>query len=156
MDPALQRIDKLTEQRYPLVYFETLRGAHVADLFKSLSLATSKAIYHWTPDNGLYRMDASHIMIPRSQSPRHLLELIYGTPHFGVYLLSNFEEALKEQTTIDLLKKIIANYPANPKMLVMLGHEMPIPGELRPSIAHIRHTMRPGDTAKEDSSRKAG
>lgn len=156
MDPALQRIDKLTEQRYPLVYFETLRSAHVSDLFKSLSLATSKAIYHWTPDNGLYRMDASHIMIPRSQSPRHLLELVNGTPHFGVYLLSNFEAALKEQTTIDLLKKIIANYQSNPKMLIMLGHEMSIPGELRSSIAHIRHTMRASDIETKDSSRKAG
>jgi hypothetical protein len=154
MDPALQRIDKLTEQRYPLVYFETLRSAHVTDMFKSLSLATSKAIYHWTPESGLYRMDASHIMIPRTQSPRHLLELIYGTPHFGVYLLSNFDEALKDQRNIDLLKKIIAGYENKPKMIIMLGSEMNIPGELRPSVAHIRHTMR-SDT-QADSPRKAG
>lgn len=154
MDPALQRIDNLTEQAYSLVYFETLRSAQVTDMFKSLSLASSKAIYHWTPDNGLYRMDASHIMIPRSQSPRHLLELIHGTPHFGVYLLSNFEEALKEPQTVDLLKKIIAGYNSNPKMIIMMGNEMDIPAELRPSVAHIRHTVR-ADT-QQDSPRKVG
>jgi hypothetical protein len=154
MEPTLQRIDKLTEQRYPLVYFDTLRSAHVTDKFKSLSLATTKAIYHWTPDNGLYRMDASHIMIPRTQSPRHLLELIYGTRHFGVYLLSNFEEALKEQRNIDLLKKIIAGYKDKPKMIILMGNEMDIPAELRPLVAHIRHTMR-ADT-HTDTSRKAG
>lgn len=150
MEPALQRIDKLTEQRYPLVYFETLRSAHVTDMFKSLSLATSKAIYHWTPDSGLYRMDASHIMIPRSQSPRHLLELIYSTPHFGVYLLSDFDEALKEPGNVDLLKKIIAGYNDNPKMIIFMGSGINIPAELRPSVAHIRHTMH------ADSPRKAG
>jgi hypothetical protein len=154
MDPALQRIDKLTEQRYPLVYFETLRSAHVTEMFKSLSLATSKAIYHWTPDSGLYRMDASHIMIPRSQSPRHLLELIQGTPHFGVYLLSDFGEAVNEQPIIDLIKKIIAGYSDNPKMIVMMGKDMNIPAELRPSVAHIRHTVR--SNSETDSSRKAG
>lgn len=154
MDPALQRIDELTEQRYPLVYFETLRSAHVTDMFKSLSLATSKAIYHWTVDNGLYRMDASHIMIPRSQSPRHLLELINGTPHFGVYLLSDFGEALKEQHNIDLLKKIIAGYSNNPKMIIMTGNEMNIPAELRPSTAHIRHAVRA--SSHEATTRKAG
>jgi hypothetical protein len=153
MDPALQRIDKLTEQRYPLVYFETLRSAHVTDMFKSLSLATSKAIYHWTPDSGLYRMDASHIMIPRSQSPRHVLELIYSTLHFGVYLLSDFDEALKEPGNVDLLKKIIAGYNDNPKMIIFMGNGINIPAELRPSVAHIRHTMRADTHA--DSPRKA-
>jgi hypothetical protein len=154
MDPALQRIDKLTEQRYPLVYFETLRSAHVTDMFKSLSLATSKAIYHWTPDSGMYRMDASHIMIPRTQSPRHLLEHIYGTPHFGVYLLSNFKEALKERQNIDLLKKIIAGYKDRPKMIILMGNELDIPAELRPLVAHIRHAVRA--EAHTDSTRKAG
>lgn len=154
MDPALQRIDRLTEQRYPLVYFETLRSAHVTDIFKSLSLATSKAIYHWVADSGLYRMDASHIIIPRSQNPRHLLELIYGTPHFGVYLLSDFGDALKEQQNIDLLKKIIGAYQYNPKMIIMMGNAIHIPAELRPAVAHIRHTMR--SNTQTDSPRKTG
>ncbi|WP_126454726.1 hypothetical protein [Sulfuriflexus mobilis] len=152
MDPALERIDKLTEKAYSLVYFESVRSAHITDLFKSLSLASSKAIYHWTPDNGLYRMDASHIMIPRSQTPRHLLELIHGTPHFGVYLLSQFDEALKEQHNVDMLKKIIAGYNSNPKMIILLGNQMDIPADLRPSVAHIRHTLHSSQT---DSSRKA-
>ena len=154
MDPALQRIDKLTEQAYSLVYFETLRSAQVTDMFKSLSFATSKAIYHWTQDNGLYRMDASHIMIPRSQSPRHLLELINATPHFGIYLLSNFEEALKDQQLVDLLKKIIARYSSNPKMIIFMGNEIDIPADLRPSVAHIRHTVR--TNTQQESPRKAG
>ena len=155
MDPALQRIDKLTEQAYSLVYFETVRSMQVTEMFKSLSLASSKAIYNWTPDGGLYRMDASHIMIPRTQNPRHMLELINATPHFGVYLLSNFNDALQEHQNIDLLKKIIAGYSNNPKMIVMVGNEMNIPAELRPSIAHIRHTIRATDTHTE-TPRKAG
>lgn len=154
MEPALQRIDKLTEQRYPLVYFETLHSGHVTEMFKSLSLATSKAIYHWTADSGLYRMDASHIMIPRTQSPRHLLELIQGTPHFGVYLLSDFGEALQDRSVIDLLKKVVATYKDNPKMIIMTGKDIQIPAELRPSVAHIRHTTR--NNVETDTSRKAG
>lgn len=151
MDPALQRIDQLTEQRYSLVYFETMRSVHVVDMFKSLSLGSSKAIYHWSEGDGLYRMDASHIMIPRTQKPEHVLELIRSTPHFGIYILSGFEEALKNQRCVELLQKIIANYQNNPKMVVILGSNIEFPATLRASIAHIRHTMRPAG----NSTRKA-
>lgn len=154
MEPALQNIDKLTEQRYPLVYFETLQSAYITNLFKSLSLVCSKAIYHWTPETGLYRMDASHITIPRTRNPRHLLELIQGTPHFGIYLLSDFDEALKEARNIELLKKIIAAYNTNPKMIILNGSEMDIPADLRPSISHIRHALRA--SSQKENLRKAG
>ena len=146
MDQAIQQIDNLTEKPYPLVYFETLRGPHVVDLFKSLSLVCSKAIYHWTPMNGMYRMDASHILIPRTQEPHHVLESILSTPHFGVYLLSGFEENLKDYRSMNLLKKIISDYKNTQRMLIMVGNNIEIPLELRTSIAHIRHQVKPTAT----------
>ena len=142
IDPALDSINKLTEQNYPIVYFETLRSVHIVELFKNLSLASSKAIYHWQPETGMYRMDAKHIMIPRSVEAEDLLNTINSMAHFGVFVLSNFSEHIKDRRIVELLKKISAMHTVNPKMVILLGSKIEIPGDLRSSVAHIRHTMR--------------
>ena len=150
LDPALEKINQLTEQNYPIVYFETLRSVHIVELFKNLSLASSKAIYHWQPETGMYRMDANHIMIPRSIDVEDLLNTIHSMAHFGIFVLTNFSEHIGDRRVVELLKKISAMHKVNPKMIILLGNKMEIPGDLRPSVAHIRHTMRP------DSEQKVG
>ena len=152
MEPALERINKLTEQNYPIVYFETLRSVHIIELFRNLSLASSKAIYHWQPETGMYRMDANHIMIPRTQEPEHLLNTINGMAHFGVFILTQFEDPIKDRRNVELLKKIASMHKVNPKMIILLGSNIEIPGDLKPSVAHIRHTMRHSG----DGDRKVG
>ena len=152
IDPALDKINQLTEQNYPIVYFETLRNVHIVELFKNLSLASSKAIYHWQPEIGMYRMDASHIMIPRTIDPEDLLNTINSMAHFGVFVLTNFEQHIKDRRIVDTLKKISSMHKVNPKMVILLGSKLEIPGDLRPSVAHIRHTMR----SNADDDRKVG
>jgi len=142
IDPALDSINKLTEQNYPIVYFETLQSVHIVELFKNLSLASSKAIYHWQPETGMYRMDAQHIMIPRTVEPEDLLKTIHSMAHFGVFVLSNFSEYIQDRKIVDLLKNISSMHSVNPKMVILLGSKMDISGDLRPSVAHIRHTLR--------------
>jgi len=152
IDPALERINKLTEQSYPIVYFETLRSVHIVKLFKNLSLCSSKAIYHWQHDIGMYRMDANHIMIPRTVDPEDLLTTIHSMAHFGIFVLTGFEDAVKDRKVVNTLKKISAAHSANPKMIILLGSKIEIPGDLRPSVAHIRHTMR----SNSPSDKKVG
>ncbi|MCK4743744.1 MAG: hypothetical protein KAT25_07995 [Sulfuriflexus sp.] len=154
IDPALEKINQLTEQNYPIVYFETLRSVHIVKLFKNLSLASSKAIYHWQPETGMYRMDASHIMIPRSVEPEDLLNTINSMAHFGVFVLTNFDQHIKNRRVVELLKKISAMHKVNPKMVILLGSKLEIPDDLRPAVAHIRHTMR--STSDDDDERKVG
>jgi len=152
IDPALEKINQLTEQNYPIVYFETLRSVHIVELFKNLALSSSKAIYHWQPEIGMYRMDANHIMIPRTVDPEDLLKTINSMAHFGVFVLTNFDEHIKDIRIVELLKKISSMHKVNPKMVILVGSKLEIPGDLRPSVAHIRHTMR----SNSDDDRKVG
>lgn len=152
VDPALERINKLTEQSYPIVYFETLRSMHVIELFRSLSLCTSKAIYHWQPESGMYRMDANHIMIPRTINPDDVLTTIDSMAHFGVFILTGFNEHIKERRIVNLLREISSKHRANPKMVILLGSKLDIPGDLRPTVAHIRHTVRTSASDEQKAS----
>lgn len=149
VDPALERINKLTEQDYPIVYFETLRSVHIVELFKNLSLCSSKAIYHWQPETGMYRMDANHIMIPRTVDAEDVLNTINSMAHFGVFVLTGFDESIKDRKVINILKKISDAHKENPKMIILLGSKIDIPADLRPMVAHIRHTMRSNTSGQQ-------
>lgn len=151
VDPALERINKLTEQSYPIVYFETLRSVHIVELFKNLSLCSSKAIYHWQPETGMYRMDANHIMIPRTIDSEDVLNTINSMAHFGVFVLTGFNEHVQDRKVVSILKKISSTHRANPKMIILLGNNIDIPGDLRPTVAHIRHTMRSGSSSEQQA-----
>ncbi len=151
VDPALERINKLTEQSYPIVYFETLRSVHIVELFKNLSLCSSKAIYHWQPDTGMYRMDANHIMIPRTIDAEDVLNTIDSMAHFGVFVLTGFNDHVKDRKVVSILKKVSSTHRANPKMIILLGNNIDIPGDLRPTVAHIRHTMRSNSSNEQQA-----
>ncbi len=149
VDPALERINKLTEQSYPIVYFETLRSMHIVEIFKNLSLCSSKAIYHWQPESGMYRMDANHIMIPRTIDAEDVLNTIDSMAHFGVFVLTGFDTHIQDRKIVNVLKKISSTHRANPKMIILLGNNIDVPGDLRPTVAHIRHTMRSSSSAEK-------
>jgi len=156
VDPALDRINKLTEQSYPLVYFETLRSVHIVELFKNLSLCSSKAIYHWQPDTGMYRMDANHIMIPRTIDPEDVLNTIESMAHFGIFVLTGFDEHVENRKIVSILKKVAESHNTKPKMIILLGSKINIPDDLRPVVAHIRHTMRSSNSSASASEQKTG
>lgn len=149
IDPALKKINELTEQKYPIVYFETLRSEHIIELFKNLSLCSSKAIYHWQPESGMYRMDANHILIPRTIDAEDTLNTINSMAHFGIFVLTDFEQHLENRKVINILKSISSTHQTNPKMIILLGSEINIPGELRPTVAHIKHTVRTASPSEQ-------
>lgn len=148
MEAALERLNKLTEQNYPVVYFDTAHSDHIVELFKSLALISSKAIYHWLPESGMYRMDANHILIPNTHKPKQLLKTIHDMAHFGIFLLSNFQDHTIDRENIEMLKKISSMNDVNPKTIILLGNEIEIANDLRPYVAHIRHTNRQNEQRK--------
>ena len=149
MNAALERIDQLTEQNYPVVYFDTSQSEHIVELFRNLSLMSTKAIYHWLPDSGMYRMDANHILIPNTQKPRQLLKTINNIAHFGIFLLSDFQEHATDRENIELIKKMATMQDINPKTIILLGNDIKISNDLKPYVAHIRHTSRAQETQRK-------
>ena len=88
------------------LYRETYDPERVTDLFTQLSRFSNKAFYMWEKDQGLHRIGASHIKIPRTASAKELLTHIEGSKHFGVYILRDFNDALEDEKNIQHLLKI--------------------------------------------------
>lgn len=141
MNPALNNIARLTESRFPLVYLESTEQDVLLSLFRELSRGSGKAIYQWNREDGMYRLDAGHIVIPRTQKPDNVLEYIQSSKHYGIYLLRNLGADIEQRVVADHLKRIAAAYNERPKMVILIDSGLNIPADLRPSVAHIRHVV---------------
>ena len=117
----LGQLDQMLHANFRVVSIETYDPERVTDLFTQLSRFSNKAFYMWEQDQGLHRIGASHIKIPRTGPAKELL-------------------ALEEEKKIQLLMKI-ASVDIN-KVVVLLGDYIKLPKALKPFTLRSKHQMR--------------
>ena len=139
----LEELDKMFDTTYRLVTIETDDAARVENLISQLSRFSNKAYYHSRPDQAMYRFGASHIEIPRTVQPRDILAHIEISRHFGVYILQDFQPALKNSQIVTMLKDIATG--DIDKVVVLLSEKIELPDELKPYTLRSKHQLR--DTA---------
>ncbi|MCW9024618.1 MAG: hypothetical protein OQK73_08030, partial [Gammaproteobacteria bacterium] len=64
----LTQLEKILDSKYRLVTIETYDTDRVVDLFTQLSRFSNKAFYMALPEEGMHRLGAAHITIPRTQA----------------------------------------------------------------------------------------
>jgi len=136
----LDQLDQMLDANFRLISIETYDPDRVTDLFTQLSRFSNKAFYYWENVQGLHRIGASHIKIPRTGPENELLAHIEGSKHFGVYILRDFNEALENEKNIQNLMKI-ASGDIN-KVVVLLGDYVNLPKALVPFTLRSKHQMR--------------
>lgn len=136
----LDQLDQMLDADARIVSIETYDPDRVTDLFSQISRFSNKAFYVAYPEQGLHRMGAAHITIPRTQRPSDLLAHINGSKHFGIYILCDFNDALEDKHNVELLKKIATGNTA--KVIVLLGQFIDLPEELKPFTMRSKHQTR--------------
>lgn len=136
----LDQLDQMLDANFRIVSIETYDPERVSDLFTQLSRFSNKAFYLWEDGEGLHRIGASHIKIPRTISARELLIHIQSSKHFGVYILRDFNEELSNEKHIQSLLKI-ASGETN-KVVILLSDFIDLPKALKPFTLRSKHQMR--------------
>jgi hypothetical protein len=121
---------------------ETPDQERLMTVFKRLTLTTGRAVYDWSPKDGLYRLGIEHIFIPRTRAPFDVLSYILSSRHYGVYLLRDFDEALGKPTVERHLTKLVEKDDGVRRLVFLMGQQVPAPASLWPHIARIRHSIR--------------
>lgn len=137
----LNQLERVLGTGHKLVAMETYDVERVMDLFNRMSRFTSRAIYSWTPQEGMRRLGAPHIAIPGTQSARGILEHIHGAQHYGVFLLRGFNEAMEDKDVQEMLRKI-ATDSGRAKVVVLLGERVLLPQALKPFTLRSKHQLR--------------
>jgi hypothetical protein len=137
MDKTLQVIENIVDSAPPLVSIETARLSRALDMFKALSLSHENPFYQWSVEDGLHRMGASHIVIPRTRQPEHLLEYIHTLQHSGIFLLPGFAELLTNRSLLNQFKQILVS-PVKAKTIILIDAEVALPEVLQPYAQRLR------------------
>lgn len=136
----LDQLDQMLDANHPIVSMETYDPDRVEDLITQLSRFSNKAYYVARPNQGMYRVGASHISIPRTEIAKELLEHILNARHFGVYILRDYHEVLEDESLVEKLLEISKS--EKPKVVVLLGEFIDLPRALKPYTLRSKHQMR--------------
>ncbi|MFO7602864.1 MAG: hypothetical protein R6X06_03505 [Gammaproteobacteria bacterium] len=136
----LDQLESMLDTGYRLVTIETYDPERVEELFTQLSRFSSRAYYMGSPGEGIHRVGASHIKIPRTQTSREMLIHIDKCKHFGVYILKEFNNEMEQESIVEQLKQIALGNAD--KVIILLGEFIDLPKSLKPFTLRSKHQMK--------------
>lgn len=139
---ATATLQRVIDSDISIAVLDTPETDRLLSLFKRLTLTTGRAVYDWTPDNGLYRLGIEHIFIPRTRAPVEVVSYIAASRHYGIYLLRNFESALGKPSIQQLFNTIAAKEDDVRRLVMLVGEDLQLPQGLNARVARIRHNVR--------------
>ncbi|RFA27747.1 hypothetical protein CAI21_14075 [Alkalilimnicola ehrlichii] len=140
-------LDKLIDSPYRLAVLDTAEPERLLSLFKRQALTSGRAIYDWSPENGLYRLGIEHIFIPRTRAPADALAYVISSRHYGIYLLREFDIALGKPSIHRQLTQLLEKEDKIRRLVVFLGKDIEIPAVFDSYVARLRHQIRPSQRA---------
>ncbi len=130
---------KVIESDFRLATLETANPDRVFDVFKRLTLTTGRAIYGWSPDNGLYRLGTERIFIPQTRSVGDALSYIAASRHYGIYLMQDLGNSLAKPSVQRAISRILDKEDGVRRLVVIVEEHCQIPDELVDDVVRIRH-----------------
>ncbi|TDY02634.1 hypothetical protein [Thiohalophilus thiocyanatoxydans] len=136
----LQQLEKVLETRFKLATMETYDTDRVIDLFNQVNRFSNKAIYIYQAGESMHRVGAAHISLPHTRTPLEVLEHIDTTPHYGIYILRDFNSPLEDKKAVDKLKQIGTSNTR--RLVILLSEYIDLPMELKPYTLRAKHRIK--------------
>jgi hypothetical protein len=141
-DPR-RELEVLLSSRFALIVAESREEGRILDLLRQASLKVKQArgwgVFQWTATEGLHRVDIDLGGPNRTLAdPAMLLRHVKATPMPGIYVLLDFHPYLQDPLNVRMLKDIAQAYPQTPRTLVLVSHDVQLPGELEHFAARFR------------------
>lgn len=139
MPPTRGDLAAILRSRVPLVVLETRDEARaVAQVLEvARQITPPTPVFEWAASRGLKRIDAN---IGPGQAfnaaPENVLTFILDAIP-AVYIMLDLHPYLTEPTLVRVLKDICLGYDANPRTLVLVGHDVVLPDELAYLAARV-------------------
>ncbi len=136
-------LQSLVDSNYTIVHIKSDDTDKLLDIFNRFNHETGCAVYNWQKDCGLHRVGFEHILIPRTKSDQDLATYIKTARHFGIYFLSDFQEALNKEAIQNQILDISLKKDGVRRLLTIIGKDVKIPEQLKSITCTIKHTQRP-------------
>src|SRR5688572_12119296 len=136
--------------RFPVVIVETQEETRLLDLLEKVARLEGQGLFVWNAAEGLRRRDNPLSAAPgsysRSSAQDHTfgrgplpdtreiggaLKHIHATSYKGIYALLDVHHYLREPVILRLLKSTALDYDKTPRTVVLVGHKIELPDDLR-------------------------
>jgi hypothetical protein len=128
----------------PIVVIETTDESRFLQLLTGLALSRPasdyRALYRWSVTDGLQRLDLELETQRHNAEPDEVLRHIRAADKAAVYALLDFHPFLADPVNVRLLKDIALSAPRTKATVLLIGHRVELPPELKSCSA--RFAMR--------------
>ena len=129
------------ESEHRLALLETEQPERVVEHFKRLTLTTGRAVYGWSPNDGLYRLGSERIFIPYTRTLPDALSYVAASRHYGIYVLRGIGDQLSKNAVKQALARILNKTDDTRRLVIVLDQDVDVPEDLESSVVRIRHNV---------------
>lgn len=127
----LHDIELLVKRGIKIIAIESYEEPRVLELCTRLAMKTFRHFHRWTLTDGLVKDGSTHIAItPSFQKPEEMLTSIRQRNDSGVYAICDLHQHFDDAKIVRLLKDI-ALYSSGEVTLVLVGHSINLPEDIR-------------------------
>jgi SpoVK/Ycf46/Vps4 family AAA+-type ATPase len=136
-----QDLEIILRSRTPLIVMETRDERRALHMLQNIGMRSSTSdylpLFRWTITDGLQRLDIELAPQLINSEPADVLKHIRAVPKPGIYVLLDFHPFLDDPVHVRLIKDICIHYRDVPRQLVLISHQLTLPGELEPFSARV-------------------
>jgi hypothetical protein len=144
MEEYLNPLEKMLDSGHRIITMESYEVDHICDMLLKISRLNKKPYYLASPEQPMFRLGASHIGIPKTNSAEELMEHIESSQYFGVYTLRDYTEILDNEDMVEDLINIATG--DTHKVVLMVAEYIKLPDQLKPYVVRSKHQMKESDT----------
>lgn len=134
-------LELLIRSRIPLIAIKSHDESRVLTLLTRVCIALGTPVFKWTVTEGLQRADITMPAQAFNIEPAVVLGHIKSSKQAGVYVLLDFHPYLTDPKLIRLLKDIATDYPQVERTIVLVSHDITLPGDLRKHCADFELSL---------------
>jgi hypothetical protein len=125
----------------PIVVIETSDESRFLQLLTDLAVAqrasSYRPLFRWSVTDGLQRLDLALEAQRHNAEPEDVLRHIRAVDKAAIYALLDFHPFLSETVNVRLLRDIALSAPTTKVTVLLIGHRVELPPELRSASARF-------------------
>lgn len=136
--PPTRLVEDLMSSAARVLVVHTPSAAAVIREFRRVARLTGKSIYRYSEEIGIYSLKDGDFIVPGSKRLPDALRYIQQSMHYGIYVLDEIGESLR-QPNLGLLRQLAKARAGNDRKVVLVGTDLRIPALLSESVMQFTH-----------------
>jgi ATP-dependent 26S proteasome regulatory subunit len=137
----LHDLTLILKSRFPIVVIETHEEPRAQALLERIANLEQWPLWTWSVTQGLKRYMVSESPVYETKELTAALRNIEASPTLGLYVLMDADPFLQDPVNLRLIKEIALGYHKVARTLVLVGHKIELPADLKRMSASFNLSM---------------